>query len=316
MNFIPPTSSRTDHRERPGRATPGDYAADPRQGAWRWSATTRCAGEQQAQRRRRGGASCSASGSRTYIEVCGLGAVAACWARSGYAARAAGRRCRSVPPRPARCGRGDRGTPPTARATTTTFSQIVADHLAAWTLEDVEVLHGDTAVVPLGLDSYGSRSLRGRRRGHPQGGREGPRGRRDAGRPPARGGRGRPRVDRRRRSSVQGTPDSVRDHHGAGLRGLDGPRPARRASSRGWTATRPLRPAQLLLAVRDATRVRGRGRHRDRPGVDIQQVRGRGRLRRRHQPAGRRRPGDGRRGARASPRRCTRRRSTTRRAPC
>ena len=32
------------------------------------------------------------------------------------------------------------------------------------TPDDVEVLHGDTAVAPLGMDTYGSRSARGRRR--------------------------------------------------------------------------------------------------------------------------------------------------------
>jgi carbon-monoxide dehydrogenase large subunit len=40
----------------------------------------------------------------------------------------------------------------------TTFSQIVADRLGV-AYEDVEVLHGDTAVSPLGMDTYGSRSL-------------------------------------------------------------------------------------------------------------------------------------------------------------
>ena len=40
----------------------------------------------------------------------------------------------------------------------TAFSQIVADRLGV-AFEDVEVLHGDTQVVPKGLDTYGSRSL-------------------------------------------------------------------------------------------------------------------------------------------------------------
>ncbi|MBJ7454585.1 MAG: molybdopterin-dependent oxidoreductase, partial [Thermoleophilia bacterium] len=38
------------------------------------------------------------------------------------------------------------------------FSQIVADQLGV-DFDDVEVLHGDTQVVPLGLDTYGSRGL-------------------------------------------------------------------------------------------------------------------------------------------------------------
>jgi aerobic carbon-monoxide dehydrogenase large subunit len=40
----------------------------------------------------------------------------------------------------------------------TAWSQIVADRLGV-RFEDVEVLHGDTAVSPRGLDTYGSRSL-------------------------------------------------------------------------------------------------------------------------------------------------------------
>ncbi|HSO02047.1 MAG TPA: molybdopterin cofactor-binding domain-containing protein, partial [Gaiellaceae bacterium] len=40
----------------------------------------------------------------------------------------------------------------------TAFSQIVADRLGV-PFEDVEVLHGDTQVIPLGMDTYGSRSL-------------------------------------------------------------------------------------------------------------------------------------------------------------
>lgn len=40
----------------------------------------------------------------------------------------------------------------------TAFSQIVADRLGV-PFEDVEILHGDTQVVPRGMDTYGSRSL-------------------------------------------------------------------------------------------------------------------------------------------------------------
>jgi len=40
----------------------------------------------------------------------------------------------------------------------TAWSQLVADKLGV-AFEDVEVLHGDTAVAPRGLDTYGSRSL-------------------------------------------------------------------------------------------------------------------------------------------------------------
>jgi aerobic carbon-monoxide dehydrogenase large subunit len=50
------------------------------------------------------------------------------------------------------------GTSPHGQSHETTFSQIVADRLGV-DVEDVEVLHGDTAVSQLGMDTYGSRSL-------------------------------------------------------------------------------------------------------------------------------------------------------------
>jgi carbon-monoxide dehydrogenase large subunit len=50
------------------------------------------------------------------------------------------------------------GTSPHGQSHETTFSQIVADRLGV-EVSDVEVLHGDTAVSQLGMDTYGSRSL-------------------------------------------------------------------------------------------------------------------------------------------------------------
>ncbi len=50
------------------------------------------------------------------------------------------------------------GSSPHGQGLETAFSQIVADQLGV-PFEDVEVLHGDTQVVPKGLDTYGSRSL-------------------------------------------------------------------------------------------------------------------------------------------------------------
>ena len=50
------------------------------------------------------------------------------------------------------------GTSPHGQSHVTTFSQIVAERLGI-PYDDVEVLHGDTAVAPLGMDTYGSRSL-------------------------------------------------------------------------------------------------------------------------------------------------------------
>ncbi len=50
------------------------------------------------------------------------------------------------------------GATPHGQGHETAWSQIVADRLGV-AFEDVEVLHGDTQVVPKGLDTYGSRSL-------------------------------------------------------------------------------------------------------------------------------------------------------------
>ncbi len=50
------------------------------------------------------------------------------------------------------------GTSPHGQGHETTMAQIVADRLG-YEIDEVEVLHGDTAVVPLGMDTYGSRSL-------------------------------------------------------------------------------------------------------------------------------------------------------------
>jgi aerobic carbon-monoxide dehydrogenase large subunit len=50
------------------------------------------------------------------------------------------------------------GTSPHGQAHETTFAQIVADRFGC-TPDEVEVLHGDTAVSTLGMDTYGSRSL-------------------------------------------------------------------------------------------------------------------------------------------------------------
>jgi aerobic carbon-monoxide dehydrogenase large subunit len=50
------------------------------------------------------------------------------------------------------------GTSPHGQGHETAWSQIVADRLG-YGVDEVEVLHGDTAVTPLGMDTYGSRSL-------------------------------------------------------------------------------------------------------------------------------------------------------------
>ena len=50
------------------------------------------------------------------------------------------------------------GTSPHGQGHETAWSQIAADALGV-PFEDIEVLHGDTKVAPMGLDTYGSRSL-------------------------------------------------------------------------------------------------------------------------------------------------------------
>ena len=50
------------------------------------------------------------------------------------------------------------GTSPHGQGHETTFAQIVADQLGV-SVDDVEVIHGDTASSQLGMDTYGSRSL-------------------------------------------------------------------------------------------------------------------------------------------------------------
>ncbi len=50
------------------------------------------------------------------------------------------------------------GTSPHGQGHETSWSQIVADGLGV-SPDDVEVLHGDTATSPLGMDTYGSRSV-------------------------------------------------------------------------------------------------------------------------------------------------------------
>ena len=50
------------------------------------------------------------------------------------------------------------GSTPHGQGHETTWSQIVADRMGI-DPDSVEVLHSDTAISPLGLDTYGSRSL-------------------------------------------------------------------------------------------------------------------------------------------------------------
>jgi len=110
---------------------------------------------QQSERRERGDTKQLGIGFSTYLEMCGfapsriLGAI-----RYG----AGGWDAATIRFLPTGTVQVLIGTSPHGQSHVTTFSQIVAQQLGI-AYEDVEVLHGDTAVAPLGMDTYGSRSL-------------------------------------------------------------------------------------------------------------------------------------------------------------
>jgi carbon-monoxide dehydrogenase large subunit len=109
----------------------------------------------QAERRQRGDAKQLGIGLSTYIEACGSapsrGFGSVNFGAGGW--EAATIRCLPT-------GKVVvvTGTSPHGQGHETSWSQIAADALGV-KFEDVEVLHGDTAISPQGLDTYGSRSL-------------------------------------------------------------------------------------------------------------------------------------------------------------
>jgi aerobic carbon-monoxide dehydrogenase large subunit len=110
---------------------------------------------EQRARRDRGDTKQLGIGLSTYIEMCGLapsnilGALR--YAAGGWDAAT----IRVLPTGKVVVATG---TSPHGQGHETSWSQIVADGLGI-TPDDVEVLHGDTQVTPLGMDTYGSRSL-------------------------------------------------------------------------------------------------------------------------------------------------------------
>ncbi len=109
----------------------------------------------QAERRERGDTKQLGIGLSSYIEMCGI-APSQVLAAVKYGAGgwdAAEIRCHPT-------GKVTvvTGTSPHGQGHVTSWAQIAADELGV-PFEDVEVLHGDTAVAPLGMDTYGSRSL-------------------------------------------------------------------------------------------------------------------------------------------------------------
>ncbi len=109
----------------------------------------------QVARRARGEAKQLGIGLSTYVEMCGLAP-----SRILHALRyaAGGWDSATIRCLPTGAVQVLTGTSPHGQGHVTTWSQIVADRLGV-AVDAVEVLHGDTAIVPLGMDTYGSRSL-------------------------------------------------------------------------------------------------------------------------------------------------------------
>jgi len=110
---------------------------------------------EQAERRARGDTKQLGIGFSTYVEMCGLapsgilGAIR--YVAGGW--DAATIRCL-----PSGTVQVLTGTSPHGQGHETSWSQITADELG-YGVDEIEVLHGDTSVSPLGMDTYGSRSL-------------------------------------------------------------------------------------------------------------------------------------------------------------
>ena len=110
---------------------------------------------EQAERRERGDTKQLGVGFSTYLEMCGLapsgilGAIR--YVAGGW--DAATIRCL-----PSGTVQVLTGTSPHGQGHETAWSQIAADELG-YEVDEIEVLHGDTTVSPLGMDTYGSRSL-------------------------------------------------------------------------------------------------------------------------------------------------------------
>jgi aerobic carbon-monoxide dehydrogenase large subunit len=109
----------------------------------------------QAERRERGDSKQLGIGLSTYVEMCGLAPsrILGALRYAGGGWETATIRCL-----PTGVVQVLTGTSPHGQGHATTWSQIAADRLGV-PYESVEVVHGDTASVPVGWDTYGSRSL-------------------------------------------------------------------------------------------------------------------------------------------------------------
>jgi carbon-monoxide dehydrogenase large subunit len=110
---------------------------------------------EQASRRASGDPKRLGVGLSTYVEMCGL-APSKILGAIRYSA--GGWDTATIRCLPTGTVQVITGTSPHGQGHETAWSQIVADRLG-YAVDEVEVLHGDTAVSPLGMDTYGSRSL-------------------------------------------------------------------------------------------------------------------------------------------------------------
>jgi carbon-monoxide dehydrogenase large subunit len=111
--------------------------------------------KEQQERRNAGSTKHLGIGLSSYCEMCGL-APSRVLAALKYGA--GGWEAASVQLLPTGKVQVVTGTTPHGQSHETSWSQIVADRLGL-SPDDVEVLHSDTAISPLGMDTYGSRSL-------------------------------------------------------------------------------------------------------------------------------------------------------------
>ena len=110
---------------------------------------------EQARRRAEGGGKLLGIGLSTYVEMCGL-APSKVLASLNYSA--GGWESATVRMLPTGKVLVITGSTPHGQGHETAWAMIAADRLGV-DPDDVEVLHSDTAISPLGLDTYGSRSL-------------------------------------------------------------------------------------------------------------------------------------------------------------
>src|SRR5215211_3531735 len=111
--------------------------------------------EEQRRRRESGDPVQLGIGFSTYTEICGL---APSQVLSGLRTGGSGWETAKVQMLASGKVEVVTGTSPHGQGHVTSWSQIAADALGV-SPDDVVVLHGDTAIVPLGRDTYGSRSL-------------------------------------------------------------------------------------------------------------------------------------------------------------